>query len=429
MIRVKEALFYLADFLTAATQGASTGIVISPETLRRSKLDDPAVACEMRDFVASLICAGHAIALKPTAGDNEMRSLIALYLSLHLSPFCMAIEGGHYVDIDGSRELLKIACWLLFSNKQLLRHLDETVSRQFFDLDVAGLAREGSPERAQELGRATQSQADAVTELIQLKTIFFMKLDLVRSLQKQRDKSTADLLASLGPLSGTLNSSSQVLSLLANKKAADALSASQKSAKQLTDGVSLRLPALEWMTHAAVEERKQKSQQVSALDHPDAMHTAQRCQDTKLVEFQHVYNQLSKKIDEMGQHAEAIKKFGDFWSDQNQRMAANPDYKRTIGGVVSRETQRLTVKYKQRGGSQTGAPAEGSRQAVDLFKILVDMKKSKKKPQQARVQSQGRGLQQAKEAIECVYGEYEDLVQSVKAYLLSRGIKTIDYGR
>ena len=115
MIRVKESLFYLTDFMCNCIKANS--LEISAETIRKAKLDDSSVSEAMLKFIVGLIGQIHKFKIKEGSNSQDFRSVLSLYLSLNENPFSISagIAGEGY-DLDSSRSLLKILCWLLFSN-------------------------------------------------------------------------------------------------------------------------------------------------------------------------------------------------------------------------------------------------------------------------------------------------------------------------
>ena len=429
----------MAEFIQVTSESMGAAIQISPELLRRCKQDDEQAAAPMRRLMCELIGALEGFKMKEAAPDSACLDVINLYLSLNKNPFVMVIDEEAFVDLSSSRELLKILCWLLFSNKKLLSVLDREFVRSFCEIRIDQLskgsksdadARKTTPERSK------LQQIEDMNELIQLKTILFLKLDTINSLRESHSKKLGKVLSSLhnyvtqkSGTEGVLSNMppSSLLSLLANKKSVDSLINSQSVAQKMIDHIGQRSVALEWMAHSVAEEKAAKSQQVSALDYPEAAFVAQQCHSAKVVELQDIYNTVSKQLEALASVADQVSKFGDFWASQCQRMTSNPDYKKVIGSIVNRETNRLANKYKKR--KEESVPLESAEdfKQVDLFKVLIDMRFSGKHAMVETKLAKGRGEANAQQVIQKVADEYIEFVSEVKEYLLSRGIKTIHY--
>lgn len=431
MIRVKESLAYLAEFIQVATCNLCRQISISPETLRRSKLNEAGVVKDMRKLICDLIGVAEGFQMKEDLPESAYKDTLNLYLSLNSNPFVMEIHGEYYLDLDSSRELLKILCWLLFSNKKLLTILDKELVKSFCEIKIDDLSKDDktqnkSPEKSK------LQQIEDLNELIQLKTIFFLKLDAVNSLQEHHEKKLGKLLGSLhsaaqdkskGDSGLSSMSPGSLLSLLSNKTALDNLTRQQSQASKLIDQVGQRSTVLEWMAHAVVEERQEKNQQISSLDYPEAGELAQKCKNIRILELQEIYNDVTKKLELLSSVADKVRKFGEFWSTQCHRMSTNADYKKVIGSIVNRETTRLANKYKKKKETED---QEVNKQ-IDLFKVLVDLKSSGKHHQPETKLAKGKGKDHAQATIDKIHEEYDQFVGEVKDFLISQGIKTIQF--
>lgn len=424
MIRVKESLAYLSDVFHCASNAA---ISVTPEVLRRSKLNDPGVAAEMRRLLCQMVGLAEGFTMKEGCGDAAYSEVLNLFLSLNKNPFVMQVGSEAFVDLQSSRELLKIMCWLLFSNKKLLTLMDKEMLTACCEIKIDQLTKQDTgpgPEKSK------LQQLDDINELMQLKTIFFLKLEAIKTLADAHTKKLDKVLGSLQTAASKSQSQlskmtpARLLALVSDKKAADHLIQKQEQVQKLVDQVGHRSTVLEWIAHSVIEEKTEKGQEVSSLDYPETHRLAQECQATKLLELREIYNTVSKRFDSMSNAAEYVRKFGDFWAAQCQRMSTNPDYKKVIGTVVNRETTRLATKYKVK---KEASDSNEVNTQIDLFKVLVDMKASGKQATIDTKLAKGKGEAHAAASIQKTNQEYDAFVEEVKDFLLSRGIKTIHF--
>lgn len=430
MIRVKESLSYLADFIQVSTSTMGQPVSLSPETLRKSKLNDPSVVDEMVKLLVQLIGVLENFNIKEGSPQTAYVEILNLYLSLNRNPFVIEIRGDYFFNLGSSRELLKILCWLLFSNKKLLEVLDKELCKSFYEIKVTELMKEEKGE-SKTPEKSKVQQIDDINEILQLKTIFFLKLDAVKSLQESQAKKLSKV---LGSLQATIDkdksdsglsklSPGTLLNLVSSPDSLESLTSRQEPAERLSGQISHRGAILDWQLHCLEEARRESTADagVAVADWPAAGLLGQRVFATRVVELSSLYNESVKVLGTLTAQADKVRAFGEFWAKLGDKMKTNPEFKKVIGTVVGRETNRLATKYKKE-----SAENENVVPQIDLFKVLVDLKASgKQSTSHTEVKiSQGHGEAQAQATIDRITNEYDSFVDEVKDFLLARGIKT-----
>jgi len=435
MIRVKEALFYLCDFISK-TQGTDRP-EFNPEVIRRSKLNDPSVTEEILFTIVRLIGKLQGFEISKDATPEEARQILNLYLSLHDNPFMLDIENKKYFDLHRSQTLLKVLAWLLFSNQSYLQKLDERYKTLLENIDFEKLVDDPAERHRQSSSQDKHThqacKPEDLNELMSLRTSFLLKLDSVKTLSKTHKKKQTRLLSSLTPTNPNVGShltSAQMLLALSNPaqltKLLDEHSTYTKLAPALTNNLTLRKTCLEWLDHIVEEEQK-----ITGKDLPYGyepyMDDVNKELKKSITDFQGIYNEVNQQLAKLAKYSEKVKAFGKFWSETSEKLLQSPDYKKAIAQTVGRENSRLQLKYRK--PTKPAADKHAAPTArIDLFKVLLDMKLSKQQhstPPTPTLPSRPS----PKSTLHSIQAEYDQFKEEVKGYVLHKGILTIDMGK
>lgn len=398
MIKAKDALIYLVDLLSMATDGR---IAISAECLRKSKQNDREVAATMRKFVADIILES-AGADGSRLDDEGRRQVIVGYLSLNDDLF----DIGAGVDVDSSRQLLLVAARLIF---QHLPRFDSLVKLKLQTVDWP------VPQKptADHQGKQKTSDFDEQANIRLLKQQVVTSIDRIETLASRHRSRLSKILESVKHTSGL--PAIRLLATLQDRSPITKLQDRQTAADNIMEKASLRASAVDWLTSAATQGR------MSLEEMSESKRRRLEASSKGLLDFQSVYNKVCSKLTEMNQWSDLVKKFGDFWSSHSEVMGGSKESKKVISEIIGQETAKLTRKYQS-------IPVDDVR--VDLFSFLVDMKRSKKAtPQTQPSRSKGKGEAKAMGDARSIYEEYETWLAEVKEYLAAKGIRIIDLGK
>ena len=180
MIRVKESLFYLTEFICNCIKVNS--LDVSAETIRKAKLDDHSASDAMLKFIVGLIGQIHKFKIKDGSNSQDYKTVLSLYLSLNDNPFSISsgIAGEGY-DLDSSRSLLKILCWLLFSNQDFLRRLDQAFLSNLSKPSIISKSKNPADDFElnieNEASKISNREYLKTDDILQLKTLMLIKSD------------------------------------------------------------------------------------------------------------------------------------------------------------------------------------------------------------------------------------------------------------
>ena len=419
MIRVKEALTYLVEYLSEAGGPVETGL--TAETVRRSKANDSGASADLQLFIGSLLAKVHGFKFAHGISRQAAKDLLNLYLCLNLNPFVLAVDGEDYYDLDSPQSLLKILCWLLFSTPNLLKRLDSL----YFDSLKKAPATPAGPKQPQ-ANPADQAQAPPkayqdIADLTQLKSLLFLRVDQLKAAGQAAQKAGKAVHSQMPPAMYKYVSDPSFAAQVIEEK-----EQKMRQLERFKEEAIHRKTVLEWMA-STVDEEKKASPGFEQLRDPGDLEDAEAFADdqaqAKLVQFQAIYNDLSRRLEAMHRQSAEIKRFSKFWEETSQKLASNSDYKRKISATVARETLRLENKYKKPMAKQQ--PQEAQKQ-IDIFKILVDLQNSrnadqtKPKPPEPKVKQLANP--KAGETVKRVKQEFEGFLQEVQEYLSEQDI-------
>lgn len=427
MSRVQETMQYLIDFICNVATEAK--LSISPETIRKSKANDPRVTQEVLIFIVSFIGQLQGFRLKPGISYEDAKSVLCLYLSLHENPFLIAngtIDGSY--DIDNSRSLFKILCWLLFSNQDYLRKLDTELIRRLTSLeemsDLVSKKAELTLEKSQEKQQASVD-TDSMSDLLALKSVFLYRTNRLAAEANALKSSMNKLQASLqrtGKGTGSMTLQEHLTLLSSPSEFMTSIQTRIEKANEWTKCISLRKTALEWM-NSCVKENLEVIGGEHEANVEEAFQLGQSIMNTKLVQFQEIYNNINIQLEEMHQWADKVRSFGQFWASTTQQLGQKPEYRKALSAILAQKTNHLKNKYNKQGQGKHVGSQGLQKQTIDLFKVLVDMKTMKKPQTNTRVVS-AKIKQEAD--VDQSLAEYKDFLKEVEAYLKTQGIVMIN---
>ena len=435
MIRAKEALVYLVEYLTKA--GSDFGGDLSAETVRMSKMNDPRASEDLVLFIASLIAKVHRFRFGPEVIPETAKQILNLYLCLNPNPFLLEINGNDYYDLKSPQSLLKILCWMLFSNPNFLKRIDEMFVASLKRIEAVHSKEEVvKEEKDRSHGIMSESIAqksfEDIKDLAKLKSILFLKLDQLKDSQKCFNKKNK-LMNSKIPGS--------MLKYIANPQLAEeVIIEKEKKLKDLEhfkDQICHRKTIIEWMGNVTNEQKKQNPELESLReigDIEEAESVAADLLNIELVQFQNFYNDISQKLESMYRQSSEIKKFSQFWEEISQKLSKNPEYKKKIGATVSRETIRLENRYKKHkvNDHKNGLAGEEKKEKlIDVFQILADLQTSRNQPQkksssnEAPLRTKKTKISNPKETIRQVKDEFEQFLSEVEEHINKHDIYLI----
>lgn len=453
MIKVKEALFYLADYLNYNRPDFQPEI--SAETFRRAKQNDPGVAREMLYLIVSVLGRVNNFQTKPNTSLEDNRKLLNLYLSLNEHPFTINVLGRESVDLRSSRELLKILFWMLFGAPGILYKLDEEFVAnikkpkyppELFQKDSNHDPSSISREKHYEKSVKKLDAVDSMSDTLHLKNLLNLKLDLVKSLYTSHQKHLQLLTASM-PNLNRQKLSLNVLTMLSKPSLVESFIRLQNQKKELFEEmnqkIAQRKAILEWFgsleasTSSISPQNRMMYQEIGDLEEAEILAADCGYFGKELVEFQEVYNKLTKSLEHLHKAAPLVKKFGQFWQETSQNLSQSPEYRKMIGETVTRETTRLENKYNRNKAKHqafytpTEEDLEERPKKIDVFKVLVDMQIGQKTRQREKEGEKvkvevGRGEKVCKETVDGLKQEFREFVSEVTDFLQEYSIRVIN---
>lgn len=123
MIQVKQSLIYLCNILKESYE-----VDLDAETVRLAKKNNPIAKQPLEEAILKMLTKHHQKEIDVTSLDQDQRNdLLSFFLSFYAQPFTIIYKEKQYLLKDGSRRLLQMLAWLIFSKFNLIPEIDSLI--------------------------------------------------------------------------------------------------------------------------------------------------------------------------------------------------------------------------------------------------------------------------------------------------------------